>query len=44
VNAVIGNFTVDEIRATRNGWLGRITVVSPNCDYAGYMGGVKDSF
>jgi hypothetical protein len=44
VNAVVGNFTVDEIRATRNGWLGRITVVSPNCDYAGYMGGVKDSF
>ena len=44
VNAVIGNFAVDEIRATRSGWLGRITVVSPNCDYAGYMGGVKDSF
>lgn len=44
VNAITGNFTVDEIRATRNGWLGRITVVSPACDYAGYMGGVKDSF
>ena len=43
-NAVAGNFTVDEIRATRNGWLGRITVVSPQCNYAGYMGGVKDSF
>jgi hypothetical protein len=44
VNAVTGNFTVDEIRTTRNGWLGRITVVSPQCNYAGYMGGVKDSF
>lgn len=43
-NAVIGNFTVDEIRATRNGWVGRITVVSPNCNYAGYIGGVKDTF
>lgn len=43
-NAVTGSFTVDEIRATRNGWLGRIAVVSPNCNYAGYMGGVKDSF
>jgi hypothetical protein len=44
VNAITGNFTVEEIRATRNGWLGRIAVVSPSCDYAGYMGGVKDSF
>ncbi|HST02231.1 MAG TPA: hypothetical protein VLJ84_11285 [Usitatibacter sp.] len=43
-NAVTGNFTVDEIRATRNGWIGRITVVSPQCNYAGYIGGVKDSF
>jgi len=43
-NAVTGSFTVDEIRATRNGWLGRITVVSPQCNYAGYIGGVKDSF
>lgn len=44
VNAVTGNVTIDEIRANRNGWLGRIAVVSPQCDYAGYMGGVKDSF
>jgi hypothetical protein len=44
VNAVVGNFTVDEIRATRSGFNGRITVVSPNCDYAGYLGGVKDQF
>lgn len=43
-NAVTGNFTVDEIRATRNGWIGRIAVVSPQCNYAGYVGGVKDSF
>jgi hypothetical protein len=43
-NAVTGNFTADEIRATRNGWIGRITVVSPQCNYAGYIGGVKDSF
>jgi hypothetical protein len=43
-NAVTGNFTVDEIRATRNGWVGRITVASPQCNYAGYIGGVKDSF
>jgi hypothetical protein len=43
-NAVTGSFTVDEIRATRNGWIGRITVVSPQCNYAGYIGGVKDSF
>ena len=44
VNAVVGNFTVDEIRATRSGFLGRIAVVSPNCDYNGYLGGVKDQF
>jgi len=43
-NAVTGTFTVDEIRATRNGWSGRIAVVSPQCNYAGYIGGVKDSF
>jgi hypothetical protein len=43
-NAVTGNFTVDEIRATRNGWQGRIAVVSPQCNYSGYVGGVKDSF
>jgi hypothetical protein len=43
-NAVTGSFTVDEIRATRNGWTGRITVVSPQCNYAGYIGGTKDSF
>lgn len=43
-NAVTGSFTVDEIRTTRNGWIGRITVVSPQCNYAGYIGGVKDSF
>ncbi len=43
-NAVTGSFTIDEIRATRNGWVGRITVVSPQCNYAGYFGGTKDSF
>jgi hypothetical protein len=43
-NAVTGNFTADEIRATRNGWVGRIAVVSPQCNYAGYIGGAKDSF
>jgi hypothetical protein len=43
-NAVTGTFTVDEIRATRNGWIGRIAVVSPQCNYNGYIGGVKDSF
>ena len=42
-NAVTGSFTVDEIRATRNGWLGRLAVVSPQCNYNGYMGGVKDT-
>ena len=44
VNAVTGTITLDEIRATRNGFTGRIAVVSPQCDYAGYFGGVKDSF
>jgi hypothetical protein len=43
-NAVTGNFTVDEIRATRNGWVGNIAVVSPQCNYSGYIGGVKDFF
>jgi hypothetical protein len=43
-NAVTGSFTVDEIRTTRNGWNGRLTVVSPQCDYTGYIGGVKDTF
>ena len=42
-NAVTGSFTVDEIRATRNGWLGRLAVVSPQCNYNGYIGGVKDT-
>jgi hypothetical protein len=44
VNAVTGNFTVDEIRTTRNGFSGRIAVVSPQCDYSGYIGGIKDQF
>jgi len=44
VNAVVGNFTVDEIRVTRSGFLGRLAVVSPQCDYNGYLGGVKDQF
>jgi hypothetical protein len=44
VNAVVGNFTADEIRATRSGFNGRIAVVSPNCDFNGYLGGVKDQF
>ena len=44
IDAVTGSFTVDEIRTTRSGFNGRLTVVSPNCDYAGYLGGVKDSF
>ena len=44
VNAVVGNFTVDEIRVTRSGFMGRLAVVSPNCDYNGYLGGVKDQF
>jgi hypothetical protein len=43
-NAVTGTFTVDEIRATRNGWNGRIAVISPQCNYTGYIGGLKDSF
>ena len=42
-NAVTGSFSVDENRATRNGWLGRLAVVSPQCNYNGYMGGVKDT-
>jgi hypothetical protein len=44
VNAVTGSFTVDEIRATRSGFNGRLAVVSPQCDYNGYIGGVKDQF
>jgi hypothetical protein len=44
VNVITGSITLDEIRATRNGFTGRIAVVSPQCDYAGYFGGVKDSF
>ena len=42
-NAVTGTFTVDEIRTTRNGWNGRLAVVSPQCNYNGYIGGVKDT-
>jgi hypothetical protein len=44
VNVITGTITMDEIRATRSGFTGRIAVVSPQCDYAGYFGGVKDSF
>ena len=44
VNAVTGNVTMEEIRATRSGFNGRISVVSPQCDYTGYVGGVKDQF
>lgn len=44
VNAVTGTFTVDEIRATRNGFSGRLAVLSPQCDYNGYIGGIKDQF
>ena len=43
-NAVVGTFTVDELRATRSGFNGRLAVVSPQCDYTGYIGGVKDQF
>jgi hypothetical protein len=44
VNAVTGTFTVDEIRATRNGFSGKLAVLSPQCNYNGYIGGIKDQF
>ena len=43
-NAIVGNFSVAEIRASRNGFNGRISGNTQFCSYSGFFGGVKDVF
>jgi hypothetical protein len=41
-NAVVGTFSISEIRVTRNGFNGRISGSDNVCTYTGFFGGIKD--
>src|SRR5688500_4238199 len=41
-NVVTGTFSVSEIKATRNGFNGRISGSDNICTYTGFFGGIKD--
>lgn len=43
-NAIVGNFSVSEIRNSRNGFSGRITGNTQFCSYSGFFGGIRDVF
>jgi len=43
-NALVGNFTVTEIRTSRNGFAGIFSGNDQFCSYTGYFGGIKDVF
>jgi hypothetical protein len=41
-NALVGTFTLAEIKMTRNGFTSRISGTDNACTYTGYFGGIKD--
>ena len=41
-NAVVGTYSISEIRATRNGFNGRISGSDNICTYTGFFGGIRD--
>jgi len=41
-NALVGTFSISEIKVTRNGFNGRISGSDNGCNYTGFFGGIRD--